>query len=109
MRNKLLAVFGIVILVVLLAWSPWLTQHYAETRAVTVFTKSLEKSWEHITDGCGSNCSGCGAVESQRVPFGRLVTLEYACGLLPEDSPPYHQRTTAFVSTFGTVHGLPKP
>jgi hypothetical protein len=44
MRNKLLAVFGIVILVVLLAWSPWLTQHYAETRAGTVFTKSLEKS-----------------------------------------------------------------
>jgi len=38
-----------------------------------------------------------------------MVTIEYACGLIPEDLPEYHEHTTAFVSALGTVHGFPKP
>ena len=95
----------LLILIVMCAWSPWLTQVSAEVRAVNSFVRA----WEYVADGCGMNCKGCGAVSSQRVPFGVLVTLEYACGLIPSDSPEYHRQTTTFVSAIGTVHGLPRP
>ena len=92
-------------LVILLTWSPWLTQTYAEIRVIEEF----DKAWEFVVDGCGTNCKGCGPVSSQRVPFGVIVTIEYACGLIPADTPEYHQQATAFVSPLGTVHGLPTP
>ena len=94
-----------IIIIVLIAWSPWLTQTYAENRTVDAFNKS----WEYVADGCGTYCTGCGAISSQRIPFGILVTIEYGCGMIPEDTPEYHERGTAFVSIFGTVYGLPKP
>ena len=93
------------LLVMLFAWSPWLTQASAEVRAVRAFNNA----WEFVVDGCGTNCNGCGVVSSQRLPFGVLVTIEYACGLIPADLPEYHEQTTAFVSPMGTVHGLPTP
>jgi len=91
--------------IVIAAWSPWLTQASAESRAVN----SFNKAWEFVADGCGTSCKGCGAVSSQRVPFGALVTIDYACGMIPADVPEYHQQATGFVSGFGTVHGLPTP
>ena len=93
------------VLLVLCAWSPWLTQTSAEVRAVD----SFNKAWESVADGCGTNCKGCGAISSQRVPFGVFVTIDYACGMIPADVPEYHQQATAFVSVLGTVHGLPTP
>ena len=77
----------------------------AENRVVT----SFNKSWKYVADGCGTDCKGCGAVSSTRIPFGILVTLEYGCGMIPEDTPEYHELALAFVSPVGTVHGLPKP
>jgi hypothetical protein len=93
------------VLVALLAWSPWLTEAVAKARAENVFARA----WEFIPDGCGLYCKGCGAISTRRVPFGVLVTLDYACGLLPADLPEYHQQSTAFVSGLGSVHGLPTP
>lgn len=92
-------------LLLLCAWSPWLTPASAEIRAVDAFNQA----WESVADGCGLNCSGCGAISSQRVPFGVLVTIDYACGMIPADLPEYHRQTTAFVSALGTVHGIPGP
>jgi len=92
-------------LLLLAAWSPWLTPGFAADRAVD----SFNKAWATVIDGCGTNCKGCGAVSSRRVPFGALVTIEYACGMIPADLPKYHLQTTAFVSPLGTVHGLPAP
>ena len=94
-----------IFLIVLSAWSPWLTASSAEALAVS----SFNKSWATIIDGCGTSCRGCGAVDSRRVPFGVQVTLEYGCGLMPEDTPEYHKRASGFVSAFGTVHGFPAP
>lgn len=105
MRKKIPALAILIIFMGLSAWSPWLTQAGAETRAVN----SFNKSWESVIDGCGTNCLGCGAISSRRVLFGSVVTMEYACGLIPEDTPEYHYHATAFVSALGTVHGLPKP
>jgi hypothetical protein len=41
--------------------------------------------------------------------FLPFVTLEYGCGMIPADTPEYHKRTLAFVSTLGTFHGIPTP
>ena len=92
-------------LTILFAWSPWLTPTSAETRAVNMFNRA----WEAVADGCGMNCQGCGAISSRRVPFGVLVTLDYACGMIPADLREYHRQSTTFVSPLGTVHGLPTP
>jgi hypothetical protein len=106
MRQKLLLGVGIIVVIIVLsAWSPWLTQSFAESRAVD----SFNSSWSTVIDGCGTNCKGCGAINSKRVIFGFEVTLEYGCGLMPEDIPTYHEHATGFVSAFGTVHGFPKP
>jgi hypothetical protein len=101
----LLVTISSILLIGLFAWSPWLTKEFVENRAITLFNQA----WESVIDGCGTNCNGCGAVSSRRVPFGMFVTIEFACGLIPEDSPAYHQRTSVFVSPFGSVHGFPKP
>ena len=105
MRRKLIWLSIEVLLIALTAWSPWLTQSFAESRAVN----SLNKSWATVIDGCGTNCKDCGAINSKRVPFGMEVTLEYGCGLMPEDTSEYHEQATGFVSAFGTVHGFPRP
>jgi hypothetical protein len=99
------AILAALILAILFAWSPWLTQASAKVRAVG----SFNQAWEFVADGCGTNCKGCGAVSSRRVPFGVLVTIEYGCGMIPEDTSEYHERVTVIVSGIGTVHGIPKP
>ena len=104
-RKIILGVIIIVIAIALSAWSPWLTQSFAETRAVD----SFNHSWTTVIDGCGTNCNSCGAIHSKRVPFGMEVTLEYGCGLMPEDTSTYHEQATGFVSAFGTVHSFPSP
>ncbi len=105
MRKTLIGLGMLALLIALSAWSPWLTQSDAETRAV----ESFNKSWLTVIDGCGTHCKGCGAIHSKRVPFGVEVTLEYGCGLMPEDTSEYHEQATGFVSAFSTVHRFPKP
>jgi len=106
MRTKLfIGTTLAILLIALLAWSPWLTESFAKARAVD----SFNNSWTTVIDGCGTNCKGCGAVKAQRILFGVKVTLEYGCGLMPEDTPQYHEQATGFVSALGTVHGFPSP
>ena len=105
MLRKLFKLCIAIILIALSAWSPWLTPEFAEVRAVDSFNRALFS----VIDGCGTNCKGCGVIKSQRVPFDMEITLEYGCGLMPEDTPEYHTQATGFVSAFGTVHQFPKP
>lgn len=95
----------VVILLILLIWAPWLSQGVAETKVVDQFNTA----WDGVVDGCGFNCSGCGVTGSERTLLGFNVEIEYACGLIPADSPEYHQVDSAFVSVFGTVTGLDSP
>lgn len=104
-RVGYLSIIIVILLIGFFAWSPWLTESFTKARAVTPFNKT----WESVADGCGMNCEGCGARSARRVPFGAWVVIEYACGLIPEDSSQYHDRTEVFVSAFGTVHGYPPP
>lgn len=85
------------------AWAPWVTDAAAQERAVAAF-KAAQFG---IADGCGIYCKDCGATASRKVAFGRRVSIEYACGLLPADLPDFRRREV-FVSAIGTVHGLPK-
>ena len=101
MRTSIVAgVAAVVVILTLLGWCPWITEGYAERRVVEVF----EESQKDIVDGCGFNCEGCGVKESHKSLFGYSVQIEYACGLLPYDSPEFHQTATIFVSCIGTVH-----
>jgi hypothetical protein len=101
----LFVVLVIIGLSVLLFWAPWITARYAEDAVV----RNFEAGWEEVIDGCGFNCAGCGVIESERVPFGYRVQIEYACGMLPADLPEFHRQDELFVSLFGTVHGLHIP
>jgi len=105
MAKRFLLPFLIILILVFILWAPWITQSYAEKRAEEAFTTT----WEGVADGCGFNCSGCGVEESRKTGFGYLVEIEYACGMLPEDSEQYHQHSSGFISFLGTVHGFPEP
>lgn len=96
---------AVLLVVSLLAWSPWINGPYAKERAVAEF----ERSWLNVADGCGFGCHGCGAAEWKKIPFGAQVTLEYACGTLPVDAADQHQKVNVFVSSIGKVYGLPAP
>lgn len=98
-------VLGLLVVLPLLLWAPWLNAEAAQQRAVASFTSA----WSGVSDGCGFDCLGCGAVGATRTAFGWRVEVEYACGLLPADLPEYHRRDTMFVSALGTVHGIKRP
>jgi hypothetical protein len=105
MRWRIVVLVVLVLGLVLLVWSPWLTRAGVETRIRGAF----QAAWGGVVDGCGFNCEGCGVVRVERLAAGYRATIEYACGLLPEDSPAYHVTDRVYVSPLGTVHGLPAP
>lgn len=100
--HKKIVVFVAAILLLLLLPSP-ISQGYAEFWAIT----SFEISQRGVVDGCGFNCIGCGVKESHKTLLGYMVTLEYACGLIPYDTPEFHRTRTVLVSFVGTVHEPP--
>ena len=91
--------------VALLLWGPWLSPAALEARVQDFF----QEIWSRIPDGCGMACEHCGVHVARWAPFGRRVEVEFACGLLLSDALEFHEHRTAFVSSLGTVHGLPRP
>jgi len=99
--NKKPILFVLIVLIIILAWSPWITKSYAEKKV----TESFEKSQKDIADGCGFNCPGCGVTTSNKVSFGYSVSIEYGCGFGPY--PPTQEmmgHKTVFISFLGTTH-----
>lgn len=104
MNHKTLSTLAMGLLVIgLLAWSPWITPKIAENAAITQFNQK----WMNIIDGCGFNCDDCGAVGYRKVAFGIFVTLQYGCGLMYPDQP--LEESTVFVSFLGIARNIPKP
>lgn len=66
----------IIVLPLLIIWSPWLNEEIAAEKAITHF----EKSWENPADGCYLNCESCGTLAIEKDLFGYVVTLRYQCG-----------------------------
>lgn len=101
MKKKISLSLSVILLVAMLAFSPWITESFAKTRAMTDF----EKKWKSTSDGCGFNCSGCGFLSSKKVMFGRNVELAFACGLSPTTNGEMEKTNGKFfVSFLGTVH-----
>ena len=92
-----------VIILGLIAWSPWITQDISSELAETQFNDA----WSGIIDGCGTSWNDLGARDFRKVPFGAMVTLHYQCGLVMPDEPPL--QTTVYVSFFGKAFGYPAP
>ncbi len=99
LKKIIMSIFIVILLVSLFFWSPWITKDFAESRVIERF----EKINSRISDGCGFNCKGCGVINSNKVAFGYVITIEYACGLLPRDSKEFHQKQTKYVSFIGSV------
>lgn len=93
-------VIGVIILIGVFAWSPWLTKEYAEQKAVRAFTSS----WTGVTDGCGFDCKNCGVKGSRQAFFGRFVDIEYGCGM-KVSSDGENRKSSIFVFSFGPVFG----
>ena len=87
--------------IVLLVWSHWLTP----TRATRLARSAFETKWQGVADGCGFVGPGVRAV--QRAALGYTISIDYACGMLPSDSPKFHQHADVYVSPLATVHQLP--
>jgi hypothetical protein len=105
MKTNQLTLLILVLGLALLAWSPWMPAG----RAAAAAEEAFDRAWEGVVDGCGLDCEGCGARPVAKVPFGYVVQLEYACGMIPADLPEYHERATLLVSMLGTVHGIVGP
>ncbi|RXT06569.1 hypothetical protein [Ammoniphilus sp. CFH 90114] len=99
--NKLsmLAVLALVILFFIIS-SPWLTPSTINS----IVASAIESSQEDMVDGCGMDCNGCGVKKVEKVAFGSIAKIEFACGLIPEDLPEYHEEARVFISFLGTVH-----
>ena len=82
----------IVLFLLALAFSPWLTKESAEK----IVMKTFDSEQTGIIDGCGFRCEGCGIESSHKVPFGYLVTIKYKCGMKN-----YFRGEKRFVTPFG--------
>ena len=102
MQKKILFLV-VVVLMGLLAWSPWIT----EERALTLAETQFNEAWEGIIDGCGTSGNNLGAKDYRKVAFGATVMLQYQCGLVMPDEPPL--QTTVYVPFFGIAFGYPAP
>ena len=93
----------ILVLLVIFAWSPWITQEAAFHMAETQFNEA----WNGIIDGCGTAWNDFGARDFRKIPFGAMLTLEYQCGLVMPGEPPL--QTEVYMSFFNVAFGYPAP
>ena len=93
----------ILVLLVIIAWSPWITQETAFHLAETQFNEA----WSGIIDGCGTAWNDLGAKDFRKIPFGAMLTLEYQCGLVMPGEPPL--QTEVYMSFFNVAFGYPAP
>jgi len=109
--KKILIITSLIILLILLAWSPWITKDYSKTLILTRFNQS----WYGVNDGCGSFNQITNRIEPdlitlQKIPFGYKVHIEYDCGMTIYN--PYinskSKQDNIYISPLGKVYGLEK-
>jgi hypothetical protein len=98
---KKLRIFIGIILVIVCAWSPWVTKD----NVTEIVENRFASLWRNVTD----NPHVVGLADITKIPFGiRAVTL-YAGGLGGSIDEKPHRGETVFISFLGTVHGLSSP
>ena len=101
---KVAIVVGLLLITLVLLGAPWMTPRVA----AHVVTRAFRTAWDGVPDGCSLVPPGVHAVRRGPVA-GYTVTIVYACGMAPSNSPEFHRRTEVYVSPLATVHGLPRP
>ncbi|MEK6830152.1 MAG: hypothetical protein AABY15_08615 [Nanoarchaeota archaeon] len=96
---------SLIILLILFAWSPWITKNYSQTLVLEKFNQR----WYGIDDGCGSFNQTTSRIEPdlitlQKTLFGYKGYIEYYCGMLNINSKP--EQDNIFISPLGTIYGL---
>lgn len=93
-------VLTIIVVVVLSAWSPWLTPAFSQKLVV----HKIEKLTANVLDGCGIQCTDCGVKGVTKAPFGSEVIVDYNCGgPRPIDKSNPNRSTVVYVSFIGSV------
>jgi hypothetical protein len=103
MLKKISVWVFILSIVLICAWSPWLTEATTSALAEAQFNEA----WREIIDGCGTSGEDLGASNFRKVPFGAYVTLDYQCGLIMPGEPAL--QTRVYVSFAGIAFGYPRP
>ncbi|GEM_PF-2020208 len=87
----------VILVVCLLAWSPWMEPLKSEQAVSRVFTRE----WKGVTDGC----SQVRFEQTRKVLFGFATELLYECGI-PAGQNREPLRAQVFISAFYTVHWI---
>jgi len=92
----------VVIVILLLAWAPWITESY-----------SVNKARQHFNfqggipedNPCDPECGGCPTTFVGEIPFGALVHINYGCEhmFIGEGSI---FMDTYYISSLGTSHKI---
>lgn len=69
--NRFISIF-FVLVVILLAWAPWLDAQQAET----IVTTEFNAEWKGVSDGCGPIEQ---FKDTHRILFGFVTTIKYSC------------------------------
>lgn len=87
---------GLVVIIALFMWSPWLTEH----RVIRTIMRDFEISQQSKTDGCDL----LSVRNVQRTLFGFSADILYACGIVQPggDIGEWH---TAHMDLFGITRG----
>ena len=101
MKKNLVWVIISLLVIMMFAWSPWITKEFSEKRVVDNFSVK----WTGMTDGCGSFNEKTKRIEpnlfdSNKALFGYEVIISYECTWTGSFED------TVFVSPFGTVHTI---
>jgi hypothetical protein len=88
----------IIIVLVIFAWSPWLTKAKVEN----LITQKFNAEWSGVSDGCGPIEE---FKDTKRSLFGFKSSIRYACGMLPPGASLEGSWHSVYVSLFGTVQG----
>jgi hypothetical protein len=92
----------LIILLVILAWSPWLNS----TEVNQVILQKVNTKWQGIMDGCGP-LRAENIKNTTRIPFGYISSIQYACGFTTQEIAikELNDWHTVYISPFGNVIG----
>jgi len=92
----------IVLVIVLCAWAPWITESYSINKARDHFN---HLGWAPEDNPCDPECGGCPTTFLGGIPFGALVHINYGCEHMFIGAGPIH-RDTYYISFLGTSYKI---
>lgn len=108
MKRKWIWIIISILLISVLAWSPWLNVNKAAAKIQAHLEKDIGNCVFYpqiIYSSSGKECAGnCYSISPQRIPFGYIDRIKINCN--SDMNPLYDKETTYYLSPFGSVHKL---